>query len=241
MAAVEQSQWWYPQTRALLRQVFRPWLVAGGRFLDAGGGTGATGAWMAEIGRLDVVDVSPLALTLLGDTHPEIARCCGDLSRLPFRSGSYDGVLCVTVLCHEAIDDPVGAVRELARVVRPGGIVCLLEPGVRRLRRGHDRVTHTARRFSRRDLEGLLSESGCEVVWSSGAYAFLVPLAAVKALLERGRMTSDLDRAQSGLAGVLPLLARLERRLLRRVRLPFGLSVVAIGTVIAPVPPDAPR
>jgi hypothetical protein len=104
-----------------------------------------------------------------------------------------------------------------------------MEPGVRRLRRGHDRVTHTARRFSRSDLAGLLRGAGLDVVRATGAYAFLVPPAAVLAMLERGRATSDVGRNESGLGGVLPALARVERALLRRADLPTGLSVIAIA------------
>ncbi len=64
---------------------------------------------------------------------------------------------------------------------------------------------------------------------STGAYTFLVPPAAVLAVLERGRSTSDVGRNQSGFGGVLPALARIERSLLRSVDLPTGLSVIAIA------------
>ena len=104
-----------------------------------------------------------------------------------------------------------------------------MEPGVRRLRRAHDRVTHSARRFSRRDLSALVSMSGLEPVRSTAAYSFLVPPAAVKAVLERGKVDSDIDRNEDGLHGLLPRLAQAERAVLRRMDLPVGLSVVAIG------------
>ena len=59
-----------------------------------------------------------------------------------------------------------------------------------------------------------------------GVRAFLVPPAAVKAVVERGRSESDLDRHGGGLGGGLGLAAAAERRLLARISLPFGLSVV---------------
>ncbi len=232
MAAVEESHWWYGTTRDLLRSLVGPELPEGGRFLDAGAGTGATGAWMAERGSVVALDFEPLALELFDEHHPGCGLAAADVQRLPFVDGVFDAALCVTVLCHRSIPDPVVAARELARVVRPGGVVALMEPGVRALRRAHDRVTHTGRRFSRGDLAGLLEQAGCEVVRSSGAYSFLVPPAAVKAVLERGRTASDLDRAESGLGGILPRMARIEQRWLRAHSLPFGLSVVAIGRVV---------
>ena len=229
MATAETAHWWYATTRLLLQELLGPHLPPGGRFLDAGGGTGATGAWMGAIGRVVVADVEPLALQLARRTHPEADGAVSDVTRLPFADGSFDATLCVTVLCHELVPDPAATVRELARVTRKGGIVCLMEPGIRRLRRAHDRVTHSARRFSRRDLGALVSMSGLEPVRSTAAYSFLVPPAAVKAVLERGKVDSDIDRNEDGLHGLLPRLAQAERAVLRRVDLPVGLSVVAIG------------
>ena len=148
---------------------------------------------------------------------------------MPFPDATFDAVLCVTVLCHRSIADPAVAVAELARVARPGGLVVLMEPGVRRLRRAHDRVTHSARRFSLADLRGLAVAAGLSVERATGAYSFLVPPAAVKAMLERGRSTSDLDRHGGGLGGLLGGAAALERRLLAHRSLPAGLSVVVVA------------
>ena len=61
MAAVEATHWWYAATRALLQQLVGPALAPGGCFLDAGGGTGATGAWMGEQGTLVASDALPAA------------------------------------------------------------------------------------------------------------------------------------------------------------------------------------
>lgn len=229
MAEVEDTHWWYAATRALLQELLADRLPPGGRFLDLGAGTGATGAWLAEHGRLVAADFEPVALTLHRERHPasEVVAC--DAMQLPFANGSFDAVLCVTVLCHRSIDAPRSAVAEMARVVRPGGVVCLWEPGVRKLRRAHDRVTHTGRRFSRRDLAGLLVDNDLMVERATGAYAFLIPPAAMKMLIERGATSSDLDRNPAGVGGVLPAAAAVERRLLRRVDLPAGLSVLALG------------
>jgi ubiquinone/menaquinone biosynthesis C-methylase UbiE len=230
MAAVEATHWWYAATRALLRQLVGPLLVPRGRFLDAGGGTGATGAWMGEYGTLVASDALPDALSLYARTHPLVAgAAAADVQALPFPDRTFDAVLCITVLCHRSITDPGVAVAELARVTRPGGLVVLMEPGVRRLQRAHDRVTHTARRFSLNDLRAAAVAAGLQVSRATGAYSFLVPPAAVKTRLERGQSTSDLDRHGSGLGGLLGGAAALERRVLRGVSIPAGLSVVVVA------------
>jgi ubiquinone/menaquinone biosynthesis C-methylase UbiE len=231
MAEVEEAHWWYTATRALLSEILAPYLAEGDRLLDAGGGTGATGAWLSEHGRLVVADMEPTGLRLNRERHQAEGFVAADVNHLPFAPGTFAAVLCVTVLCHRSIPSPTTVVRELARVTRPGGVVCLMEPGVRRLNRAHDRVTHTARRFSLSDLRGLLTANGLHVERATGAYSFLVPAAAAKAVVERGRVASDLDGHHDGLGGILGRAAALERGLVRHVSLPAGLSVLAVGRV----------
>jgi ubiquinone/menaquinone biosynthesis C-methylase UbiE len=229
MAEVEHSHWWYDATRQLLQQLLGDDASRGGRFLDVGAGTGATGSWLADHGDLVSCDFMALALDLNREQHAAMGFVSADVQRLPYADASFDIVLCVTVLCHQSIPRPQVAVDELARVVRPGGLVCLWEPGVRRLWRAHDRETHSARRFARSDLSNMLEAAGLTVERASGAYSFLVPPAAIKSVLERGESTSDLDRNQDGLRGALGAAARAERALLRHVDLPAGLTVFALG------------
>lgn len=234
MAEVEQIHWWYQATRKLLRQFIVSELrideqPSPRRFLDAGCGTGATGAWLADLGIVIALDTEPEALNLYRQAHPDAQLIQGDISAIDLPDDFVDAALCVTVLYHGEVADPAVAVREMARVVKSGGLVCLMEPGVRSLRRSHDRVTHAARRFSRRDLEQFAQQANLDIIRSTGAYAFLIPPAWLKSKLEKTESTSDLDNNASGLFGLLGFIARIERQLLRLVSLPFGLSVIVIA------------
>jgi SAM-dependent methyltransferase len=232
MVVSENVHWWYAATRSLLREQLEPLLPAGGSFLDAGGGTGATGAWLAERGRLVAVDIVSAALRRYRSSHTAVTGvAAADLAHLPFPPDSFDAALCVTVLYHAAVTTPATVVQELVRVVRPGGVVAVLEPGIRRLRRAHDRQTHADRRFSRSDLERLLTGAGLDTVRATGVYTFLVPAAAALALVDRAGASSDLERGADGFHGLLPALARAERAALRHTPAPFGLSVLVIGRV----------
>ena len=119
---------------------------------------------------------------------------------------------------------------ELARVLKPGGVLCLWEPGVERLRRG----PRPGDPLGEAVLAGLHAQpaDGQRPGRSSGPPArtsFLVPAAAAKSLVERGESSSDLARHQDGLGGVLSSVAKAERAFLRHRSLPFGLSVLAVG------------
>jgi SAM-dependent methyltransferase len=232
IAAAADQHWWYRSVRALLESELSPLLRPGGRFLDAGGGTGATGSWLAGRGTLVACDLEPAALELYRSARPDAgALAVADLAHLPFAPASFDAALCVTVLYHAAIASPAAVVGELARTVRPGGVVTVFEPGIRRLRRAHDRQTHAGRRFSLGDVRRLLVDNGLEVVRSTAAFTFLVPAAWALAALDRNGASSDLDRSADGARGLLPAVATVERRVIRRVPAPAGLSVLAVGRV----------
>jgi SAM-dependent methyltransferase len=229
MAAAERSHWWYEATRSLLEGALGPHLAGQPRILDAGCGTGAAGGWLVRHGSVVGADVEPVALALYREARPASRLVAADLSRLPLASGSFDAALCVTVLYHRRVADPGAVAGELARVLRPGGILCLLEPAVPRLRRAHDRVTHTSRRFSRADVEGLLRSAGLTPLRLTGAYSFLLPAAYLKALLETGDSSSDLEPTAPVVDALLSRLAAFERRWLAAHDLPFGLSWLALG------------
>ena len=233
MAVAADRHWWYVATRQLLADVIvgphLPAPSADTLFLDAAGGTGATGRWLADRGTTVLDEWEPAALTLAPSASAGYRPVRADLNHLPHRDGSFDVVVCITVLYHRMIADPASVAAELARVCKPGGVVCLMEPGVRRLRRPHDVVTHAARRFSRREMAALITGSGLQLVRSTGAYTFLVPPAAAMAVLRRGQSASDIDQHEGGLGGLLGGLARAERAVLRHVDVPFGLSVLAVG------------
>ncbi len=50
----------------------------------------------------------------------------GDVTRLPFPDESFDMVTCQTVLIH--VPDPIRALREMIRVLAPGGLIVVVEP-----------------------------------------------------------------------------------------------------------------
>lgn len=232
MAVAADRHWWYAATRTLLAEILGAHLPPTGTdalFLDAAGGTGATGRWLADRGTTVLDEWEPAALAYAPSSSAGYRPVRADLNALPHPDATFDAVLCVTVLYHRMIPDPQAVVRELARVCKPGGTVCLMEPGVRRLRRPHDVVTHAARRFSRGDLAALVPGAGLELVRSTGAYSFLIPPAALDGLIHRGDASSDIDQHSGGLGGVLGAMARAERAVLRRVDLPAGLSVIALG------------
>ena len=231
MAEAGERHWWYRNTRVLLQQLIQPYLDVGpgSIHLDAAGGTGATGSWIAAQAATVMADFDQFAVEIARRDHPGYISMRADLNQLPFDDASFSSVLCVTALCHRMNPDPGAIVRDFARVARPGAVIGLMEPGGKRLWRSHDDVTHTGRRFSIAELRTMATDAGLEVVTATGAYSFLVPPAFILGRLERGSGKSDVGRNESGLFGLFGVLAAVERRWLRHRNLPFGLSAIVIA------------
>lgn len=232
MADVEDRHWWYDAVRRLLRRLLSGELSGSEstpRILDAGCGTGATGGWLDERGHVVALDISAMALKLYAKGHPEATLLEGSVESIALPDASMDLVVCVTVLYHANVTNPSIAIAEFGRVLRPGGLLCLVEPGMKGMHRGHDEVTHGARRFGVKELRDLVFASGMEVEKATGAFSFLIPLAWVRSKLPRSNKSSDLSNNASGLLGLLGTLSRVETRLVARRSLPFGLSVLVLG------------
>ena len=229
IAAAEDSHWWYRATRSLIGQMLEPWLRPGIRVLDAGCGPGGNSAWLGEYGTVTGVDAAPEAVRLAQERHPEMEVSLDDVTALPFGDASFDVVMATTVLY--VVEDDATAVREMARVAASGAPVLLIEPANPRLRRGHDEVVMTRRRYRLADLEALARGAGLELRRSTYANSFLVPPAAALAAAHRlgsgGASSSDLERDRMG--RLFEPLARAERRVISRRRVPFGLSAVVLA------------
>jgi demethylmenaquinone methyltransferase/2-methoxy-6-polyprenyl-1,4-benzoquinol methylase len=101
-------------------------LPAGSRVLDVAAGTGSITRSLRNKGfRVVALDQSPEMLAMLDEaTTP---RVLATAESLPLSDGSVDGVTSGYLLRYVA--DLQGAVTELARVVRPGGVVAALDFG----------------------------------------------------------------------------------------------------------------
>jgi len=118
-------------------------LPRGSRGLDAGCGMGLQAMMLAEAvrpdGHVTGVDLSAESVEcgedLVRDAglSDRLSFCQGDVTALPFEAGSFDWAWSAHCVGYAASIEPVGAVREMARVVKPGGRVILFSWSSERL------------------------------------------------------------------------------------------------------------
>jgi demethylmenaquinone methyltransferase / 2-methoxy-6-polyprenyl-1,4-benzoquinol methylase len=104
----------------------------GGRVLDVATGTGLVAARLHERGlRVTGLDQSPEMLARArGRLDGRVALVEGSADALPFPAAAFDHLTFTYLLRY--VDDPAATLAELARVVRPGGTIAMLEFGLPR-------------------------------------------------------------------------------------------------------------
>jgi SAM-dependent methyltransferase len=109
-----------------LMDTFAARLPARARLADLGCGPGHDGAYFAAAGHHVVgLDRSPGMLALAGlALDGQVAQA--DLRRLPLADESLHGVWCCASLLHVPQDQTMLVLRELRRVLRPGGTLALV-------------------------------------------------------------------------------------------------------------------
>lgn len=101
---------------------------SGLHFLEVGCGAGNNLAWLAGRGvRVSGIDVSPTAVAIAQSRLREVCAPIGRIetgtaTRLPFPDAALDGVIEACVIQHLPREDRSTAYREIARVLRPGGL-----------------------------------------------------------------------------------------------------------------------
>lgn len=118
----------YGRYRKIRPQMFRG---LSGRILDAGVGTGRNFPYYPGGSEIVGIDLSPAMLARAERRRPAAANKIElrqmDVMRLDFPDGFFDAAVATFLFCTIPDELQVAAMRELGRVVKPGGIIRCLE------------------------------------------------------------------------------------------------------------------
>jgi len=183
--------------------------------------------WADRIPRLTATEADPERLVKLKERmvdHPGVS--VREMLLPSEDSGHYSAAVSYNVLEH--IEDHVGALRSIARLVRPGGAVVLIVPAFMFAMGPVDIATGHVRRYTKKTMRAALTEAGLEVervqyANALGLVGYYVATSVFKLTPKEGAMVKVYDRL------VLPATKAAESI----VRPPFGQSVFAVARVPA--------
>jgi SAM-dependent methyltransferase len=94
----------------------------GDKVLDVGCGPGALTAHLLSVGaEVTAIDPSPPFVDAIRERFPDVDVRLGTAEELPYDTGAFDAALAQLVV--HFMTDPVGAIRQMMRVTRLGGVV----------------------------------------------------------------------------------------------------------------------
>ncbi|MEO6569293.1 MAG: class I SAM-dependent methyltransferase [Opitutaceae bacterium] len=164
LALTEQRHWYY----AGKRDVVHYWHErAGGlrkehTLLDCGAGTGLFAGEMAARCRVLVLDDHEESLSRLRErfSPEQVLRVSAE--GIPLADASVDAITALDVLEH--IENDQAAVRQMARVLRPGGVAVITVPAGMALWSDWDQSLHHYRRYHRKQLRALFGNDDWEIL-----------------------------------------------------------------------------
>lgn len=192
MFRLEDHHWWFRgrrrRTAPLVREAFESLGPASVHTaVEVGCGTGGNlSHLLAHLPgvRAIGVDLDADALAFSRRRGLECGLVRADGCRLPLATDSVDCLLASDIIEH--FDDDSALLRELARVVRPGGQLVASVPQYPSLWSPHDEFLHHRRRYRSGELEARLEEAGFAVRRRLGFnFLLLPPIALVRAIKAR--------------------------------------------------------
>ena len=205
-----------------LADLIRPYL--GEEPLEIGSGIGDYAAlWLSDVSHLTVTEGDPQRLLALKTRFANEPKVTARELLLPTdETGSHSAIVALNVWEH--IDDHIGALISVKRLLRPGGAVALVVPAFEAAMSRFDREIGHVRRYTTGSMAQALKTAGLEIeelryVNPVGLISWMVLCKLLRQRPKNGALLRTYDRM------VVPVLRKAERGR----KPPFGQSVFAVA------------
>lgn len=228
---IEADHWWFKGRRKLFGRILRGLGVAkSARILDAGSSSGSNLRLLRDDGYSDFtgLEISDHAIALCNAKGlGPIER--GDICAMPFADGSFDFVLATDIIEHVDRDDL--ALKEMLRVLKPGGYCLVTVPAFQSLWGHEDVKLHHKRRYRMRPLLERVRAAGLAPVESYHFnYLLFLPIWFVRRLAQ-SRPPSARNETQFApfLNTILSGIFALDTRSAPLLKPGFGVSALVLA------------
>jgi SAM-dependent methyltransferase len=220
ISAFEEEHWWYRERKWLLKKFVEMYLIKG-KALDVGASAGYYSQTLQELG-LEVLafENEPVGVAICQSRG--LQTMAGNAESLEISSDSQDLVIMMDVLEH--IENDSAAVREVSRVLKPGGFFFLTVPVGMELWSDHDVQARHFRRYEYKQIQEMLTQNNIQILNYEYWNVILRPALILRRRYFHG---NDIGLPSKPVNLLLATIIKLERVL------PFGklrgVSLIVIG------------
>jgi len=230
MAELDSRHWWFTARHRILEgiieRIVKPPKDA--RILELGAGTGHNLSMLARFGSVEASELDQGARKLASERlgRPVVEAALPDLSMFP--AAAYDLIALLDVLEH--VPDDRASLVSIKERLKPGGALLLTVPINPWMWSAHDVAHHHHRRYRKSEIRKLAGNAGYDIELLSPFNSLLFPPIAAVRLIGKltGKDDSDDAMPSAPVNTALDFIFGLERELVGRVPLPFGVSLVAV-------------
>lgn len=234
MYTLETSFWWYRVLHELVEttiQQHKPQATI--RMLDAGCGTGRMMEICQKFGKVEGIDYSTDAVEYARKRGLENVEL-GDLNEVELEARSYDVIVSLDVLYHAAIKDDKAILGKFYGALKEGGLLIINLPAFEYLKRSHDIVVHTKKRYRKKAFGSELKEAGFTILTSSYRMPLLYFIILITKLFHHKPQAqaseSDLKELPGWINSLLLTMGRVENWFIKHgLGIPVGSSLFVVA------------
>lgn len=232
---IELTHWWFTGRRTIFKKVFKRFINENQfrSVLDVGCGTGGNISFLKQFTRIMGVDMDPFAAAKAKERGYHDV-CIADAAKLPFPDASFDIVTGVDIIEH--MKDDSAFLREMKRVLKPGGYLFLSTAAFQFLWSKHDELNQHTKRYRKSELKQLAERQGFSTCILRYYNVFLFLPIVTYRMIRKIFPQKNTDKADSLIELKIPSkpLNWLLRCILRseawmlRIPFPFGVSLFGL-------------
>jgi SAM-dependent methyltransferase len=232
MFRIEEIYWWFVAKRKIIIHLIKKTLPKTNfnqnkiDICDLGCGCGATLKALGQKYNVWGMDSSDNAVTFCKERGLEIQK--GELPfNVPYEESRFDVILMLDVLEH--IADDVNTVKKAISLLKPEGIIICTVPAYQWLWSVHDEIHHHKRRYSKKSFSVLFRLPDVVMLRCNYYNILLFPIAMFDRLKSKFSKKKKSVRYNPRIVNtIFEKIFALERYLILRIPLPFGLSLIGV-------------
>lgn len=228
---IQQKHWWFVVKKAIILDTISRIRAPGAPVsnLDIGCGAGLMLDALSKRGTTCGMDMSDEAIRFSQEIFKGTIKKGSLPDDVPYDAESFTLITALDVIEH--VEEDVAALRRLKSLLVPDGVAVITVPAYMSLWSAHDVINEHKRRYTADELVSKLMDAGFDIERVSYFNTLLFPVVYIVRKLNNmlGRDgASDVEMPGSVVNRILTGIFGLEKFLLRYVRLPFGVSILAV-------------